>query len=159
MIKGVKPNGKFISGHYTPVNKDKYVGKYPIVFRSSWERKFCIYCDLNAKILKWASEPFEIPYLNRIDQRIHRYYPDFYFEALQPNDTIVKYIAEIKPDGQLYQPTPPKVQSVKKILAYNYQLKNYVQIMCKRDAAMKWAKDRGCKYVFLTEKSWKKIFK
>ncbi len=159
MIKGVKPSGNYKSGEYIPINKDKYKGEYPIVCRSSWESKFCLYLDLTPQILKWASEPFEIPYYNAVDKKIHRYYPDFYFEVLQINNELVKYVAEIKPDGFLTKPSKPTTASYKKRVSYNYQLRNYLQIISKKDAAVKWSTEKGYKYVFITENSWKKLFK
>ena len=49
-------------GRYTPENPKKYIGDpSKIVYRSSWERRFMIYCDRNPLILSWASEELAIP--------------------------------------------------------------------------------------------------
>ena len=37
-----------------------------------------VYCDLNENILEWGSEEIAIPYRSPIDNRVHRYFPDFY---------------------------------------------------------------------------------
>ena len=52
----------YIQGQYTPVNPGKYVGTYPIIFRSSWEFTVMKLLDTNPNILNWASESLKIPY-------------------------------------------------------------------------------------------------
>ena len=65
-------------GIYRPTNPKKYAGDpSKIVYRSNWERKFMVYCDRNEDITYWASEELAIPYVNPIDRKKHRYYPDF----------------------------------------------------------------------------------
>ena len=48
-IKKVKPTSKsgFKQGYYKPKYPQKYRGEGPIIYRSSWERKFCYWCDHN----------------------------------------------------------------------------------------------------------------
>ena len=79
--------------------KSKYKPKYPrkyqgnpnnIICRSSWERKFCRYCDLNNNIIAWASEEISIPYMSPVDNRPHRYYPDFLMKVKESNGSIKK---------------------------------------------------------------------
>ena len=65
-------------GIYRPTNPNKYAGDpNRIVYRSNWERKFMLYCDRNDDIIYWASEELSIPYVNPIDRKVHRYFPDF----------------------------------------------------------------------------------
>ena len=66
-------------GKFRPKNRKKYKGNpSDIVYRSLWELKFMNYCDSNKSILKWSSEEIIIPYRCPTDNRIHRYFPDFY---------------------------------------------------------------------------------
>ena len=37
----------YVQGQYKPINPEKYVGTYPIVFRSSWEHKVMVLFDTN----------------------------------------------------------------------------------------------------------------
>jgi len=37
-----------------------------------------VYCDKNENILEWGSEEIALPYRSPIDNRVHKYYPDFY---------------------------------------------------------------------------------
>jgi len=74
-IKKVKPNGEYKSGKYEPKNPEKYIGDvHNIIYRSSWELRFCIYCDNNDGIVKWSSEPVVIPYYNPLDKKEHKLY-------------------------------------------------------------------------------------
>ena len=50
---------------FKPAFPKKYKGNTNnIICRSSWETKFCNYCDLNENILEWASEEFYIKYVS-----------------------------------------------------------------------------------------------
>jgi hypothetical protein len=64
-----------IKSKYRPSFPSKYKGDPTnIICRSSWERKFCHWCDLNESIIEWGSEEFYIPYLSPVDNRVHKYY-------------------------------------------------------------------------------------
>jgi hypothetical protein len=65
-------------GKYNPINTHKYVGNAKnVTYRSMWERRFMKYCDMNTNVLQWSSEELVIPYISPVDNRKHRYYPDF----------------------------------------------------------------------------------
>ena len=58
-----------IKSRYRPKYPQKYQGNHNnIICRSSWERKFCRYCDLNNNIIAWASEEISIPYMSPVDK-------------------------------------------------------------------------------------------
>ena len=68
-------------GKYQPSHPKKYRGDSSnIIYRSLWERKFMVYCDMNENILEWGSEEIVVPYRSPIDNRYHRYFPDFYIK-------------------------------------------------------------------------------
>ena len=88
-------------GKYQPTNPQKYRGDHSnIIYRSLWERKFMKYCDLNENILEWGSEEIALAYRSPIDDKIHRYYPDFYIKVKENSGEIKKCIIEIKPKKQ-----------------------------------------------------------
>ena len=69
-------------GKYQPSHPRKYKGNPSnIIYRSLWERKFMVYCDLNENILEWGSEEIIIPYRSPVDGKVHRYFPDFYIKV------------------------------------------------------------------------------
>ncbi len=61
-IKKLRPNANsgFKQGYYKPKNPQKYKGPFPIIYRSSWERKFSHWSDHNENDVFCMSEPFSI---------------------------------------------------------------------------------------------------
>lgn len=152
-IKKVKPDGKYNNSKYQPLNESKYIGQYPIVCRSSWERKYCIYCDNTEDIISWSSEPFEIKYYNPYTSKTHKYYPDFWIKVRKKDGTLQEYLIEIKPKKKLTKPSYPTKNSKKALENFHYRVKEYVQIVAKSRAAKEFAKSRNMKYIILTEDS------
>ena len=54
------------------------------------------YCDRNQKVVEWGSEEIAIPYVSPLDQKIHRYFPDFYMKVRQRSGAVKKFIIERK---------------------------------------------------------------
>lgn len=152
-IKNVKPtkNSNFNQGYFNPKHPEKYIGPAPIIYRSSWERKFMIWCDENDKVLRWSSEPVEIKYWFRKDNKAHKYYPDFYFKQLQPDDSTKEYLVEIKPKSQIQKPKPPKKNSRKALESYRFLAEQYVKNTDKYIAAREYCENRGWHFIVLTE--------
>ena len=69
---------KFSHGKFTPKNPEKYIGTYPISYRSSWELVFMNKCDTHPNIKQWASESIKIPYRNPLTKKHTYYIPDFF---------------------------------------------------------------------------------
>jgi hypothetical protein len=135
-------------GKYQPSYPRKYKGDPTnIVYRSLWERKFMVYCDKNENILEWGSEEIVVPYLSPVDNRVHRYFPDFYIKVRESNGKIKKMIIEIKP---LKQCVEPKVQK-KKTKGYIFEVVEYAKNQAKWEAAKEWCLDRGYEFKVLTE--------
>jgi hypothetical protein len=83
---------------YKPSYPQKYIGNSNnIICRSSWERRFCRWCDLNENIISWGSEEFCVPYKSPVDNRVHRYYPDFIIKVKEQSGEIKTYVIEVKP--------------------------------------------------------------
>ena len=107
--------GESIKSKYTPIYPSKYQGNTKhIICRSSWERKFCQWCDMNNSIISWASEEFSIPYVSPKDNRVHKYYPDYLIKVKEKNDMIKTYVVEVKP----YKQTRPPKQRSRKTKSY-----------------------------------------
>ena len=135
-------------GKYSPSFPQKYKGDPTnIIYRSLWERKFMVYCDTNENILEWGSEEIALPYRSPIDNRVHRYFPDFYIKVREQTGQIKKYIIEIKPKKQTVE---PKVQK-KKTKAYIYEVVEYAKNRAKWKAAEEFCKDRMWEFKVLTE--------
>lgn len=140
------------SGKYRPTYRKKYKGDPTnIVYRSLWELKFMKYCDLNENILEWGSEEIVIPYISPLDNRIHRYFPDFYVRVRNKTGRTEKLIIEIKP---LKQTTPPKKQQ-RRTKRYITEVTTYAVNDAKWKAAKEYCEDRRWKFKILTEKELK----
>ena len=135
-------------GKYQPSYPKKYKGDHTnIIYRSLWERKFMRYCDLNENILEWGSVEIVVPYRSPVDNRYHRYFPDFYIKYKDNNGKIKKSIIEIKPYKQCIE---PKVQK-RKTKGYIYEVVEYAKNQAKWNAAREWCLERGYEFKVLTE--------
>ena len=136
------------SGRFKPTNITKYRGDYRnIIYRSSWEKVFMKYCDRNDNIIEWGSEEVIIPYNSPIDNRIHRYFPDFYIKVKDLSGRPKKYIIEIKPKKQTQEPVIQRVKTKK----YVREVMEYAKNSAKWDAAITFCKDRMMEFKILTE--------
>ena len=134
-------------GKYKPSYPQKYKGDPTnVIYRSLWERKFMVYCDKNENILEWSSEEIALPYKSPLDNRIHRYFPDFYIKVKEGN-RIQKYLVEIKPKRQVSEPKVPK----RKTKGYIYEVKEYVKNQAKWKSAQEFCEDRQWKFKIMTE--------
>ena len=135
-------------GKYRPTHPSKYRGNPTnIIYMSLWELKFMKYCDSNANILGWGSEEVIVPYRSPIDNRYHRYFPDFYIKVRESTGTIKRMIIEIKPQKQCIE---PKVQK-RKTRSYVYQVCEYAKNQAKWEAAKEFCEDRQWEFKVLTE--------
>ena len=141
--------GESIKSRFKPTYPKKYKGDSKnIICRSSWERRFCNYCDLNENILQWGSEEFWIPYKSPVDKRVHRYFPDFIIKVKEITGQIKTYVIEVKPDNQTRPPKPRK----KVTQSYIYECKTYATNQAKWKAADELCKDKRVEFKIITEK-------
>tara|TARA_B100001113_G_scaffold71704_1_gene55537 strand:- start:428 stop:868 length:441 start_codon:yes stop_codon:yes gene_type:complete len=137
-----------IKSKYRPENPRKYKGDYKnIICRSSWERKFCRWCDLNESILEWGSEEFFIPY-RAPDGRVRRYFPDFIMKVKETNGEVKTYVIEVKPAKQ----TRPPKKKKRVTKSYIYECTTYAVNQAKWKAADEWCKDHKIEFKIITEK-------
>ena len=91
---------KWHKGEFTPKNPTKYIGTYPIIYRSSWELVFMNKCDTHPSIQQWASESIKIPYYNPFTRRSTIYVPDFLIKYVDRDSKVIVELIEIKPLNQ-----------------------------------------------------------
>ena len=136
-------------GKYYPSFPRKYKGDPTnIIYRSLWERKFMVYCDKNQNILEWASEEIAIPYRSPIDNRVHRYFPDFYIKVQENTGKIKRYLIEVKPLKQTTKPKKPKRQTK----GYIREAYEYAKNQAKWKMAKEFCADRQWVFKVVTEK-------
>ena len=111
-------------GKFTPKNLNKYSGNVKqIIYRSSWERLFMVYCDKKPEIWNWSSEEIKIPYI--YDDKNRNYYPDFWVDMIDKSGKRVQKLIEIKPH---YQRTM-KVNKAKWSAAEDYCQENDMEFL------------------------------
>lgn len=139
---------QYHQGKFTPKNPNKYMGDSTnIIYRSGWEKKAMIFFDMNANILKWASEEIAIPYISPIDNRIHRYFPDFVVVAKDNSNKINKYLVEVKPKKQ----TVPPIQKKRQTKSFLNEVITYEINKAKWKAAEHFCNKQNMSFLILTE--------
>ena len=136
-------------GKYYPSYPRKYKGDPTnIIYRSLWERKFMVYCDKNDNILEWASEEIAIPYRSPVDNRVHRYFPDFYMKVKERGGKVKRYVIEVTPAKQTKPPVKPKRQTK----GYIREAYEYAKNQAKWKMAREFCADRQWEFKGVTEK-------
>ena len=136
------------SGYFRPKNPKKYVGDHTnIVYRSSWECKVMTWLDTNPSIISWASEELIIPYISPVDNRYHRYFPDFLVKVQGKDGVTRTMIIEIKPRRQTKEPVKKKRVTKQ----YINEVTTWGVNQAKWKAAEEYALDRGWQFKVLTE--------
>lgn len=62
------------------------------------------FLDGNPNVLRWSSEEIAIPYVKPTDNKIHKYYPDYWVEFIDKDGNTHQEIIEVKPDDQTRKP-------------------------------------------------------
>lgn len=139
-----------IKTRFEPKNPDKYSGNIRnIICRSSWERQFCIFLDTDPRIKKWSSEEIFVVYKNPVDNKFHRYFPDFVVKAKQSDGEIKIYMIEIKPDKQTKPPKKPKRKTkryINECVVFEINIKKW-------ESAKNFCETQGWEFLILTEKN------
>ena len=141
---------KRYKGKYKIKNPNKYLGNPTnIIYRSLMERRFMEWCDSNDKCYKWSSEEVVIPYISPIDNKQHRYFPDFLIQT--PKGW---FLIEVKPLTQSRPPTKLVVENLelKKKRRYIKSVQTWLVNEAKWKAATKVCEKKGWSFQILTEK-------
>tara|TARA_B100001113_G_scaffold239769_1_gene197164 strand:- start:417 stop:851 length:435 start_codon:yes stop_codon:yes gene_type:complete len=136
-------------GKFKPKNRKKYKGNSSeIVYRSLWELKFMNYCDSSKHIINWSSEEIIIPYRCPTDNRVHRYFPDFYIKYKDVKGKLHEKVIEVKPAKETKEPKIQKARTKR----YVTEVMKYAKNMAKWEAAEDFCKDRRWEFQILTER-------
>lgn len=139
---------KTYKGRYSPKNPGKYKGDpTQIIYRSGWERRLMVYLDENKSVIQWSSEEIAIPYRSPLDNKIHRYFPDFYVKAIDKDGNITEQLLEVKPKKETREPT--KKKRVTK--HYITEVTTWGKNQAKWKAAEEYCLDRGWRFKLITE--------
>lgn len=83
--------------YFYPKNPQKYVGKAPIIYRSSWELAAMQFYDKHPYVLAWQSETVQIRYFNPVKGQPSIYIPDFLVKYTDGTGKIFVEMVEVKP--------------------------------------------------------------
>lgn len=135
-------------GKFQPKNPQKYQGNPTnIVYRSGWELKLMMYLDTQPNVVGWSSEEIVIPYISPIDNRRHRYFPDFYVKKVTPGGKIEEVLIEVKPEAQMREPVPRKSKTGKPTKQYIKEVYTWGINSAKWAAAERYCALRGWTFV------------
>ena len=139
---------KTYRGSFKPKNPAKYNGNpNNIIYRSSWEVRVMKYFDDHPDVIWWPSEELVIPYYNPVDQKMHRYFPDFVVKMKKTDGKVMTYVIEVKPYSQTQQP-----QKKRKTQKFIQESVTYVVNQSKWKAADEFCHEHGWKFQILTER-------
>jgi len=130
-------------GRFRPQNPKKYKGdSNNVIYRSSWELRVMKYLDNQPKVEWWASEEMFVRYRSPIDEKIHRYYPDFVVKTKEKT-----FMLEVKPFHQTQK--PKQKRKTKKFLQ---EAATYAVNQQKWRAADIFCQEHGWLFKIVTEK-------
>jgi hypothetical protein len=133
----------YASGDYIPKNPQKYIGKYPVHFRSGYELPMFKLLDAHPSVGAWSSESISIPYRNPLTGKFSMYIPDLFVAYADKNNKQHCEVIEIKPAEQM-PGYPGKVSSRTKLMqAIN---------AAKWQAALVYCAKRNWKFRIMNEK-------
>lgn len=152
----------------------KYIGDpSQIIYRSSYEYKFLLYCCYNPNILKFGSEVLSVKYLNPVTNleynkknnlnnadprnwKLANYWIDFWILVKKRDGTESRVLIEIKPHCDTLPPKPTPLDArMKQRKAFIRQSKIYLENKAKWEAATQYAKDNGMEFLVVTERTMK----
>ena len=106
------------------------------------------YFDLNESFNEWQSEEFFIPYVSPLDNRVHRYFPDFLIKYKDSKKRLRTMVVEVKPKKETKMPpTNPK----KRTKSWAYSVRTWAINQAKWKAAREFCKDRNYEFKIMTE--------
>lgn len=144
-IKSLKPSrrSRYTQGYVNPQSCKKLIDPTkPVIYRSSYEKKFMLWLESNKNVLRWGSECVKIPYLF-VDGKMHSYFPDYYVEFADGT----KMLVEIKPANQT---RPPENDNC-------WAAREWARNSCKWKAALEFCKAKDIKFKILTENTISKL--
>lgn len=142
---------RYHQGKFRPTNASKYVGDITnVVFRSMWELHFMRYCDSNPSVVAWTSE-YPIEYFSSVDNKVRRYFVDFFVKMRDAKGEDHVLMIEVKPDSQTRPPKKPKINNSKAMTRYISECETYQVNQDKWNAAEEFAARNNMRFIVMNE--------
>ena len=138
-----------MQGVFSPANRRKYEGAWPIMYRSRPELLIMKWMDSQPNVLKWSSESVVIPYRLSEDDRVRKYFVDFACDWKNADGSISKLLIEYKPKHK----TLPPEKGRKSDKTYLHECMEYRMNQIKWQTANAWAKTHGYRFMVVSEDS------
>lgn len=133
---------------YSPRNPKKYKGDPTEIWaRSSWEKQVLLWLDTHPSCIEFSSEETIIPYFSPVDEKMHRYFVDFTATFKYPDNSVRKFLIEVKPKSQ----TQPPIRGKKKEKTFLTEAITWTVNEAKWKAAKKYAAEKGMQFIVITE--------
>ena len=168
-------------GTYTLLHPEKYMQNAPPPqFKSEWEEKMFVLCDVHPLITFWAYEPptISIAYMTPKYQKLSIYKPDLYVEVTneRKDETtgetvkdVSRYLIEIKPTTYSVvpkRPNPPPNTADEKAweryrkrkVSFEVKMMDVLVNHAKWAAAEAWCQRMGVNWFIANEKNMGKLF-
>lgn len=133
---------RFAQGKFNLKNPEKYIGNKTPTYRSSWEFKFCQFCDEHPSVSQWASEAVKIPYQNPLTGKYTVYVPDFFIAYSNKKGKQKVELIEIKPANQAFKENLGRSKHNKA---------HFIVNQAKWAAAQAYCKQKGITFRIITE--------
>jgi len=146
--------GRYYQGRFKPKHPEKYMGDPTnIIYRSRWELLLARRLDEHPHVLKWGSEEVVIPYKSPIDGRYHRYFMDFVVHQINREGKKETVLIEVKLYAQTQEPDMSKstTSTGRPSRKFLTEVKTYGVNQAKWAAAEEYCKDRGWRFIIMTE--------
>tara|TARA_A100001011_G_C13683148_1_gene584552 strand:+ start:16 stop:465 length:450 start_codon:yes stop_codon:yes gene_type:complete len=144
-----------LKGKFRPDHPEKYRGNPGnIIYRSSWERAFCKWCDRNDSVLCWQSEERRIRYYDPVAKKNRTYFPDFYVRYRNSKGTVIEEIIEVKPQKHI---DGPPLTPKRRTRSWMDEVRRYATNQAKWMAAAEYCEDRGMNFRLLSEANTKEF--
>ncbi len=143
---------KYKQGIFKPRNPQKYKGDPTnICYRSAWELRLMSEFDSRSDVIWWSSEERIIAYRSPVDNKIHRYFPDFLVQIKTRDGKLETVLIEVKPKAQTVEPRQPQVNNTRQNKKFLNEVMTWGVNKAKWQAAEEYCKDRGYKFLIMTE--------
>lgn len=144
-------SGIWMKGRFTCKNPQKYKGGdlSKIVFRSSWEKAFMTFCDVESDIIAWNSEIVTINYFDPVQNKNRRYFVDFQILTKNADGSTQVTLVEIKPYKQTLR---PRANSRKSQKTMTDEANTYATNIAKWTAAKALCAEKAWKFTIITER-------
>lgn len=105
------------------------------------------YFDTNVNVVQWSSEEIAIPYLDPVQRKRRRYFPDFHLVLATKEGKLQNVVVEVKPMAQTVEPIKKKRISKQYIM----EVTTWATNQAKWEAAREYCEDKGWTFQILTE--------